>query len=58
MIRNESCISTSTCHGSRPRSPRKKRSMDLTAPRPSKTAPKQSEAIRIHMNMQVMPSVF
>ena len=37
---------------------RNRLSMAFTAPSPSKTAPKQSEAIRIHMNMQVMPSVF
>ena len=47
----------STSHGPSPKLPMKNASIALTAPSPSKTAPKHSAARMIHMNMQLMPSV-
>src|SRR4030065_417638 len=46
-----------TSHGLSPHFSRNRNSMAFTAPRPSKTAPKQSAARMIHMNMQLMPRV-
>ncbi|MNN72223.1 hypothetical protein D3C81_1882380 [compost metagenome] len=43
--------------GPRPICSTKMPSMAFTAPSPSKTAPKQSAARMIHMNMQLMPRV-
>jgi len=52
-----SCIRIRIIHGLRPSLVVNRSSMALTAPRPSKIAPKASAARMIHMNMQEMPRV-
>ena len=54
----DSCIMMSTCQGVSSHLVINKDSSALTAPSPSKTAPKQSAARIIHMNMQDIPRVF
>ena len=54
---NDSCIRIRITHGLRPSRRVNRSSMALTAPNPSKTAPKARAARMIHMNMHVMPRV-
>ena len=53
----ESCIRDQDFPGPQPQLVKEEPSIALTAPSPSKTAPKQSAAMMIHMNMQLTPSV-
>ena len=58
IIMYDNCIMTSTCQGLKSHFVINKDSMALTAPIPSKTAPKQSAARITHINIHDMPSVF